>query len=35
MDLQRLCLDFMPFILYSTAVIGFTVAGLGLRSSPD
>jgi len=30
MDPQSLALDFMPMILYSTAVIGFTVAGLGL-----
>ena len=32
MDPQRLALDYMPMILYSTAVIGFTVAGLGLLS---
>lgn len=30
MDPQSLALDFMPFILYSVAVLGFTIAGLGL-----
>ena len=30
MDPARLAQDFMPFILYAIAVIGFTIAGLGL-----
>lgn len=30
MDPARLSSDFMPFILYAVAVIGFTIAGLGL-----
>jgi len=30
MDPARLSLDFVPFILYAIAVIGFTIAGLGL-----
>src|SRR5690349_18590216 len=29
-DPARLPSDFMPFILYAVAVIGFTVAGLGV-----
>jgi len=30
MDPARLVTDFMPFILYVVAVLGFTIAGLGL-----
>ena len=30
MDPARLATDFMPFILYVVAVLGFTTAGLGL-----
>src|SRR3954471_9307727 len=30
MDPGMLALDFMPLILYDVAVLGFTVAGLGL-----
>lgn len=30
MDPARLALDVMPFILYAVAVLGFTIAGLGL-----
>lgn len=30
MDPARLAMDFMPFILYVVAVLGFTISGLGL-----
>lgn len=31
-DPARLSMDFMPFILYAVAVVGFTIAGLGVLS---